>query len=286
MRALASNLGCVVGYMTPIKKLSSTTQHTTTTDEDPSTQTLSGEFSFREPIPSILVSKSSSDNHNNKKKKKDGLWRSGTTRKRVRFDLKLTKLRPNPLKIDAAVAERLWFKTGELQEMKREHIELTRVFFRSTRRLQKEEEKQVQVQAIDEDEDEAVENDAPADDNQAAVSQSDGEEYWKDTFLRAYVECRRAKKNGMEACGKVDQASLVKLYQTHEELVGMEKYILYMLRGDITKQVKRILNSVDQFCEGSEEAFVKECRSMTQPSIRLVQELAAAQSAAMSLPVQ
>ena len=87
--------------------------------------------------------------------------------------------------------------------------------------------------------------------------------------------------------GKVDRGSLKHVYDTHADLVGLEVYVLFALRGSVAHQVHRILEywvESHRRCTTLEEAegvFLKTCRSLTQPASVLCHEIAMAQAAAL-----
>uniref|UniRef100_A0A7S2Y8H0 Uncharacterized protein n=1 Tax=Entomoneis paludosa TaxID=265537 RepID=A0A7S2Y8H0_9STRA len=113
---------------------------------------------------------------------------------------------------------------------------------------------------------------------------------WRDILFAAYQECRKVKRGDMDTLtGKIDREQLKEMYQEYSDLVGLEVYVLFALRGSVSKQVNRILDYWDDSwqrshvlgADGSQQVFCKTCRSLTQPAAVLVQEIAMAQAAAL-----
>eukprot|EP00527_Entomoneis_sp_CCMP2396_P000772 CAMPEP_0198155810 /NCGR_PEP_ID=MMETSP1443-20131203/69324_1 /TAXON_ID=186043 /ORGANISM="Entomoneis sp., Strain CCMP2396" /LENGTH=255 /DNA_ID=CAMNT_0043822575 /DNA_START=132 /DNA_END=899 /DNA_ORIENTATION=+ len=249
MRSLAANLGCVVRHMTPLPMMNKGVNSKNALRR--SSTVVSTEFNSARYVDSILVTSSNYTQNEHRRK----------TRRHVNFDLALSRCYKNKHNFTPQDSEKMWFDKAELSDIKKEHMDLVRQFFKSRKRAAKEQQETT--------------NGATEKDNGESK-----EEYWKETFQKVYQECRRSSRGSADAVGRVDRDRLVQLYQRHEQLMGMERYVLYMLRGDINKQVKTLLGSVDQFDFKSEEAFVLQCRAMTLPSMIFVQEIGLAQRAA------
>lgn len=301
MRSLASNLGCVVRHMNP---LPGNSHHNRNFAKDvpsrefrasatASTVTASAELSLAprtvENLDSILVTSTNytgSQIKNHRRKK--GL------RKTVRFDSGLSRIYKSKISFTEEDSDNLWFSRDELTGIKKEHMELVREFFKSRRRVAKDQQEQKAKLQQQEQKPEGESSEESnlrgsnepqnADSTSSATPQDTPEEYWKDTLQRAYKDCRQSEATSTT----VDRDSLAHIYRKYDDLLGMEKYVLFMLRGDVTKQIKKLLNSVDQFELArielnGEEAFVRQCCAMTQPSMAFVQELALAQRTALYL---
>ena len=111
-------------------------------------------------------------------------------------------------------------------------------------------------------------------------------------MARAYQECRKVKRGDLDTLrGHVDRESLKQIYQQHPDLVGLEVYVLYSLRGAVNVQVKRMLDYVKESekrasfldAELNEEMFIRASQAMTQPARVLVHEIALAQAALLNM---
>ena len=130
------------------------------------------------------------------------------------------------------------------------------------------------------------------------IRQEEEETDWRESMDIIYQECRKVRRGQM--VGKVDRELFQKLYQEHEELVGLEVYILFALRGTVSSQVRNILKvaragrNADATQElkregedrsstrkSNDEELRRHCLRFTLPAKYFVHEMAMAQSSAL-----
>ncbi|KAL7569643.1 hypothetical protein ACA910_008299 [Epithemia clementina (nom. ined.)] len=119
---------------------------------------------------------------------------------------------------------------------------------------------------------------------------------WRTSMELIYQECRKLNRRN-QLVGHVNRAQFQNLYEKHGELVGLEVYILFALRGSVSSQVRQILQYYRESLLPPDEEdadpryqqdpdqpiaeFVQKCHLYTLPVRFFVHELALAQSAAL-----
>jgi len=196
--------------------------------------------------------------------------------------------------------ERCWFTPTELSQFKKTQADTVKRLFKKKQRnspLRASFSKRLQNKTLfrQADDSKSVDSSVASGGSKNTVKSgaSDAIGYgdWRDCIFEAYQECRKVKRGDMDTLtGHVDREKLKGIYEENEDMVGLEVYILFALRGSVSKQVNRILDYWEDSWQrvhtlgpdGSEKVFIKTCRSLTQPAAILVRELAMAQAAVLA----
>ena len=93
----------------------------------------------------------------------------------------------------------------------------------------------------------------------------DEQPHWRDLMAMAYRECRKVE--GSKLLGQVDRDMVAKLYKDYDELVGLETYVLFAMRGSVSAQVDRILEYVKE-CEKGKVLLLRQRQKQREREAR------------------